>query len=1248
MEKKQRQKAYKKPCHNPTCNVSKRKEKMKNKNTTKAKSHEMSDELYKMEMRDYIEMLNSCPKEKKYTDRPKIKMLIYASQHNKRKDLEYLYSRKKLNVNLKILLKHAIFRDHEDLGVWFLQKIKYGAKFENFRNSPLLHVAVNKGFANVVTVLLEQHSVDVNARDGNGETALHLASRKDNEHPTICRILLEHGARTDISDRNGILPLHRLSRDSYSTKMIDLLLEFKADIEALDRYGKRPLEYAFDRKFNKQTVVCHLIRQGAKIKPILREIRNRSPKANVNDMSVLDCVDLTGDVGALVDLLKEDGDTSTLCKSNKDATVKRLLRYVKLTGSHRLRRCLQERSLSIEDKSPSDVQRQCNFESEAVYKQGQSEQRVVILHFEAVDRREFLLAIGGDELTNKLHVNPDAIDVVVVVSPSNDEESIQKVFTLAAQHLINAAHGIPGEDPLKFIHIHTSKFLADTSLPYIIRSDLQCSKLSGKRLPYDCLPMHHEILHKRSDALQNMLNRGIEDVNAEDEAGWTALHLAILLGETKIVKMLLDHGANAASRPTHYLPAFVYTEWKGKSRMTLSPLTLSVRLNLKEIVQVLTERNPGYPSMDTCIKLSYGMKTESALLESVCREAERRHKDVGARFEPTYTVHKNLPIERVCLGCSEDVDEIEKKEDIHGVSVVIINTDISPESNWIETTEMTKDEEDKCKSVIDLWADYLWDQHPNLNAITAGSLTSVKCPEAKPTGHIILHCSHKGYVPHESNCFPTELKCEKGTMPVAVLEGEFSLSPLPLVTDHGNSKSLPGVSGLTPSDNDGHSNSSQVVSGLTPSEYDGHSNSSQVVSGVIPSENDGHSNSSQVVSGLTPSDNDGHLNSSQVVSGVIPSEHDGHSNSSPGVSGVIPSENDGHTKSSPGVSGVIPSKAYQGEQDATTCVCAASASSKKATKRNPMKTDEHLSLKLGMHLCKSQSIAITAYVGTVGSFVEMGNGKTGFITCAHLFYNQAISEGKQPIHFSCSQERCGADVIAPFDHFSEKVLRGVTYMEIDDDPVCKDDDDDENGRNVYWECGKVVRARFDSTLETGIDAAIVEIDKDRAPCDGSFDDIKHIHLRNAKMDWKHPPTFTSGKQADASYLDAMSSSERPIRCMKLGASSGLSVGILTWKHGQIRLPDSPRLGIERDSLNKYVMKGQFVISEYNRKQFFECGDSGSAVFVMKRDAQHYYPDACLGIAIGFLDKKTFVTPIGSILDILKADNLPELALKKFK
>ncbi|XP_033733260.1 uncharacterized protein LOC117322450 isoform X2 [Pecten maximus] len=1113
---------------------------------------------------------------------PNNTILIYAAKNDKREDLEYLQSEGKLEGAVNTLLKKALLHGHEELGKWFLH---IGANLENMsKNVPLLHFAASKGYSDFLKVLLEKHSLDTNAKDENHETALHLAIRNGN--PEICRLLLHSGARTDISDRDGLQPLHRAAQVKNIAKMIDLLLEFNADIEAIDEHSKCPLEYAFERSFNKHVAVCHLIKQGAKVgktfvsqgsffgknavqvghtlgmtTTILRAVRYRSSEVNKKDLFVLDCVNLTGDIGALVDLLLEDGNILSLCDLNTDDTTKRLLSYVEMTRSHRLYQCMKERGLLVA-KTPPDVRKGDNINTLTESLQDSNimtddardtpvlshEQRLLgeqmmVLHFEAVDEDEFILTRGKGGSPSKLMKDANSAELVVVVSPSKDEQSIQKVVALAAQHQVHRARGVFEKDSLTFKHIQTSDFLADSEFQHGIPSDLQYSvlvsenktvnllekklKLTRGKSPYDLHSLHHCVLHNEVDELQNMLHSGKTiDVNVKDEAGWTALNLAILLGEKQMVEMLLDGGAIVTLDMAQYLPACFCGDWDRNAVVELSPLILSVRLNLTQILQLLSEKNSGHPSIDLCIKLSYGLKVESVLLESVCKTAERKHQAIGvARFRPTYTARTSRPIQRVCLGFSDDVSYKEEKGDIHGVQIVVMNKDISPESDWTEDTEMTEDEEVVSKAIIDLWADHLWEQHSNLNAITAGSLVRMKSQEMKPKGHIILHCSHKEYIPLESERFPTELTCEKGAMPVAVLEGEFRLGPI-----------------------------------------------------------------------INP-----------LASGSI--------------------------------SGIEKAAAGRDEPDQSENVNRSNLT--KDGRKYPMKTTEHIPLKIGMNLCQSDSSNESPYEGTLGIFVEMGNNKTGFVTCAHLFYKDKINKGEHPIYFPCPQQLSGDYVIAPLDAFEEEEIRQVEKMDVEDEPVnecCRN-----VTHNVYWECGKVVRAVFDSALDVGIDAALIEIDPIRVPRDGSFDYIKGTHLRHAGFNWRDPPRFISGKQADSEYLRML---ERPIRCMKLGASSGLSVGILTC-NGQVKMSDSDPLGIERDSIKKYILKNQFVISEYSKKQFFELGDSGSAVFVMKGGRGHYYPDACLGIAIGFLNNKTFVTPIESVLKTLGSDIAPKLTLKKF-
>ncbi|XP_060063205.1 uncharacterized protein LOC132543703 [Ylistrum balloti] len=1100
-------------------------DKMGKKGIFKKQLHITSNEQYNKEVKSYKE------EAEENKSRVNIGILIYAAQHDKQEDLKYFHQKRNLRWCLQKLLKYALNHGDEDLALWFLQEGEDLTKLVK-HSTPLLHLAVEKGYSIVLNELLQRPHVDVNARNRNKDTALQLALTKEN--PTICRILLEYGARTDIPNRNGMLPLHQVTQASTDIRLIDLLIEFKADIEALDEHGMRPIEYALQKSINRQGFLRKLISHGAMVgkkfesklhckcmsaiqvgqkfgitKLIMRELRKRSPEINSKDISVLDCVNLTGDIGSLVDLLKEDGDISTLSQLDKSAILTRLFNYITWTGSHRLHQCLQERGIIADDENKTWL-----------HKTGMllSQKHVAMFHVEVMDDLEFILSRHTESF--KEHMDVNSIESVVTISPATNEGAVMKVFALVMQHLLNTVHGFPAKSSIRFRHIHTREFLTNHSLPEKICSNEKYSSLLSEDthsdtcflkeiyefhvakndVAYECHSLHNQILHKGLHDLEKNWNDS-EYIHSTDNAGWTPLHLAIVLGESEIVKILLDHGANTSLYTTLCLPAFVCAKSNRNIRMQFSPLDLAVRLNMNDIVQLITERSPANPSMKAFIKMSYGLELESTLLQSVCKEAERKYKDIGARFKPTYTVRKNQAILRVCLGFTDDVCDV-KEGDIHGVKVIIMNPNIAPESEWIEDDKMTENEEIVCKAIVDRWADNLWNQHPNLNAITAGSIVSVKCPKANPEAHIMLHCSHKGYIPLASQCFPTELKCEKGAMPVAVLEGEFIFSP--------RSYSLNAIDISHP-----------------------------------------------------------------------------------------------------------------------------------PTGRCRMETTEHIPLKVGMSICGSHGQE--GSVGTLGIFVEIGNGKTGFITCSHLFHAEKIEKGDTPFSYQSSQEKKGDDVIAPFDHFYEKHIRGVKRMEIDDDPLvqlCEN-------VTVYWQCGNVERAVFNSDLETGIDAALVVIDPNRNPRDGSFDDVKYTHLKNAEMNVRDHPTFASGKQADVKYLDNDCSPESPIRCMKLGAGSGLSVGLLTWTSGQARTSDSDKLGIKKDSSHKYTFKGQYVISGLKGKQFFEEGDSGSAVFVMIKRNKHYYPDACLGIAIGFAETKTFVTPIGNILEALKLDEGPALTLKQF-
>lgn len=104
-----------------------------------------------------------------------------------------------------------------------------------------LRRAVAIGQVSDVELLLETGPHLVNCRDSRGWTLLHYAALKG-QTKTI-RILLAHGAATEVADKDGATPLHVAATSGYSDA-IEALLEGGAHIDAQDHNGVTPLQDA--------------------------------------------------------------------------------------------------------------------------------------------------------------------------------------------------------------------------------------------------------------------------------------------------------------------------------------------------------------------------------------------------------------------------------------------------------------------------------------------------------------------------------------------------------------------------------------------------------------------------------------------------------------------------------------------------------------------------------------------------------------------------------------------------------------------------------------------------------------------------------------------------------------------------------------------------------------------------------------------------------------------------------------------
>ena len=87
---------------------------------------------------------------------------------------------------------------------------------------PLLHAAVRSRNRTVVAMLIQRGAVAVNDRDGDGTTALHIATELGDE--AIVSLLLDYGADSSARDSRGKDPLF-LAVSAGHTGIVDVMLD---------------------------------------------------------------------------------------------------------------------------------------------------------------------------------------------------------------------------------------------------------------------------------------------------------------------------------------------------------------------------------------------------------------------------------------------------------------------------------------------------------------------------------------------------------------------------------------------------------------------------------------------------------------------------------------------------------------------------------------------------------------------------------------------------------------------------------------------------------------------------------------------------------------------------------------------------------------------------------------------------------------------------------------------------------------
>ena len=104
-----------------------------------------------------------------------------------------------------------------------------------------IHTAARENRVDVITKLLVEQGVDINARDEKGDTAAHIAAEA-NSSDTL-HFLSENDAVLNVRNRFGWSPLHGACLNN-STDTLSFLFDKGLNIEDRDKYDCRPLHVA--------------------------------------------------------------------------------------------------------------------------------------------------------------------------------------------------------------------------------------------------------------------------------------------------------------------------------------------------------------------------------------------------------------------------------------------------------------------------------------------------------------------------------------------------------------------------------------------------------------------------------------------------------------------------------------------------------------------------------------------------------------------------------------------------------------------------------------------------------------------------------------------------------------------------------------------------------------------------------------------------------------------------------------------
>jgi ankyrin repeat protein len=443
------------------------------------------------------------------------------------------------------------------------------AEVEHWKGRTPLHQLLGSRDCSVggrfsIARLLVERGANLYARDKDDSTPLHLACHIPAKGLNLVRFFLDHGANVNAEDKQGRTPLHRvLESRQYSHKenfsVAQLLVDRGVDVNARDKNKETALHFA--SQLSDPKLVQMLLIQGANVNS--EDNKGRTPlhrlseSWNGSDEERLDTARLLVVHGANVNAQDESEATPLHLASAFRKLI--LVRFFldngvnanvedKL-GQKPLHQVAGSDSYRDDDASHFDIA-QLLMERGADVK-AQDKSHVTPLHLASYQLKPKLVLLFLDHGANtNAEDDQGRTPLYRVVQDMN--YSYKDRFT-AAQLLIEHGADVNIQDKSRVSPLHlASQFLKTELVQFFLDHGANPNAENAR----GWTPLHLVVLERYGGSEEDrfeaarLLIAGGADVNARSKNNRTPLHLVSYRLKLKLVRLFLDHEANANAEDT--------------------------------------------------------------------------------------------------------------------------------------------------------------------------------------------------------------------------------------------------------------------------------------------------------------------------------------------------------------------------------------------------------------------------------------------------------------------------------------------------------------------------------------------------------------------------------------------------------------------------------------------------------------------------------------------------------------------------